>query len=413
MRFAVLADAHIGRSIPLAIAEHRRRAFSEAFTKAVDAIVEAGCDYVFLCGDLFERRTLRPRLVQFAHDQLYRLARETEERHGKRVKILAIRGNHDGRPQSDTLDYIKHPLAGYLHVFEEDAEPYTDENLTVVGLNYYDRIDAAYRRLAEPALKEAKGLKILMLHGFVQGYNQVPPYSASLSLDDISETKPDYVFTGHSHQRCRERRLPNGGWILTPGSLEMYDFGEKPEKGLYIVDHGDEPRFTWVPIEPMHAMKRALVETERRQTPKWFSDRILEQVGLFRAELEKAGKPGYLRVRVRGPLKDGFPGDIDLEGVRYIHREDPRLLWVDVDTLGVEMPFLAGTPDRERVDIAEFFSPFGELAEDIREMHGKIREAIEEAASPQTGLLTQSQRAPFVEEWVRRLEARTFREEER
>ncbi|MFQ6052623.1 MAG: metallophosphoesterase, partial [Candidatus Bathyarchaeia archaeon] len=78
MRFAVLADAHIGRSIPLAIAEHRRRAFSRAFSRAVDAIVEAGVDYVFFCGDLFERRTLRPHLVQFAHDELYRLARETE-----------------------------------------------------------------------------------------------------------------------------------------------------------------------------------------------------------------------------------------------------------------------------------------------------------------------------------------------
>lgn len=409
LRFAVLADAHIGRSIPLAIAEHRRRAFNEAFRKAVDAVVEAECDYVFICGDLFERRTLRPRLVQFAHDQLYRLARETEERYGKKVRVLAIRGNHDGRPQSDTLDYIKHPLADYLHVFEEDAEPYKDENITVVGLNYYDRIDAAYERLAEPALREAMGTKILMLHGFVQGYNPVPPYSASLSLDRVSETAPDYVFTGHYHQRCREKRLPTGGWILTPGSLEMYDFGEKPDKGFYVVDHGEEPRFTWMPIEPMHAMKRALVETERRQTPRWFSDKIMEQVQTFRGELEKADKPGYLRVRVRGPLKDGFPGDIDQEGIRNAHREDPRLLWVDVDTLGVEMPLLAGIPERERVDITEFFSNFGELAEDIREMHGRVREAIEEAASPQTGLLTQSQRIPFVEEWVKRLEARSFR----
>ena len=39
MRFAVLADAHIGRSIPLAIAEHRRRAFPTAFTKVVNAII--------------------------------------------------------------------------------------------------------------------------------------------------------------------------------------------------------------------------------------------------------------------------------------------------------------------------------------------------------------------------------------
>jgi DNA repair exonuclease SbcCD nuclease subunit len=77
MRFAVLADAHIGRSIPIAIAEHRREAFSAAFTQAVDTIIEIGVDYTFICGDLFERRTLRPHLVQFAHDELYRLARET------------------------------------------------------------------------------------------------------------------------------------------------------------------------------------------------------------------------------------------------------------------------------------------------------------------------------------------------
>ena len=70
MRFAVLADAHIGRSIPLAVAEHRRRAFEAAFTRAVDEIVSAGVDYAFICGDLFERRTLRPRMVQFVHDVL-------------------------------------------------------------------------------------------------------------------------------------------------------------------------------------------------------------------------------------------------------------------------------------------------------------------------------------------------------
>lgn len=412
MRFAVLADAHIGRGIPLAIAEHRRRAFNEAFKKAVDAVVKAGCDYVFICGDLFERRTLRPRLVQFAHAQLYRLAKETQERHSKEVKILAIRGNHDGRPQSDTLDYLKHPLASYLHIFEEDAKPYKDENLSVIGLNYYDRIDVAYRRLAEPALKEATGLKILMLHGFIQGYNQVPPYSESLSIDTLAQAEPDYVFTGHYHQRCKERRLPSGGWILSPGSLEMYDFGEKPEKGFYIVDHDAEPKFIWVPIEPMHAMKRVLVESERRRDPLWFSSKIIEQAKLFSAELKKANKPGYLRIRVRGPLRDGFPGDIDLNSARDLVKDDSRLLWVDIDTLGVEMPLLAGTPERERIDITDFFSVIGEFAEDIREMHGKIRETIEESASPQTGLLTQSQRTPFIDEWIKRLEDRNFRRED-
>ena len=412
MRFAVLADAHIGRSIPLAIAEHRRRAFSRAFTKAVDAIVEAGVDYVFICGDLFERRTLRPHLVQFTHDELYRLAKETEDRHGKSLMILLVRGNHDGRPQSDTLDYLKHPLAEYLHVFEEGEVTYKDENITVVGLNYYDQIDRAYELYAKPALEEAQGLKVLMVHGFISGYNLVPPYSSSLSLDDLAETSPDYVFSGHYHLKCNEKRLPSGGFVLTPGSLEMYDFGERPEKGFYIVDHGEEPKFTWIPIEPLHHMKQARIDSDRRRKPSWFSERILEEVELFRTELEKAGKEGYLRIRVRGPLRDGFPGDIDLEPVTRLTQEDPSLLWVDIDTLGVEMPLVAGAPEREQIDVAEFFSPLGEFASEIGEMHTRVREALEEQASATTGLLTATQRAPLVEEWVERFEARTFREED-
>ena len=413
MRFAVLADAHIGRSIPLAIAEHRRRAFSTAFTKAVDAIVKAGVDYVFLCGDLFERRTLRPHLVQFAHDELYRLARETEERHGKRVKILVIRGNHDGRPQSDTLDYIKHPLADYLHVFDDDEITYRDESLHVVGLNYYDQVDAAFERLVRPAFESAQGVRVLMVHGFVQGYNQVPPYSSSLTLDQLASVDPSFVLTGHYHRRCPPRRLPNGGWIATPGSLEMYDFAESPDKGFYICEAGGgEPEFTWVPIEPMHVMKQVRVESERRREPSWYGEAILSEVEAFRRELKEAGKPGYLRIRAEGKLSSGYPGDIDLSPVGRLVESDPLLLWVDVDTLRLEMPLLASVPERERVDIREFFAGFGEFAEDIGEMHSRIRETLEEEASLQTGLLTPSQRAGLVKEWVERLEARSFREAE-
>jgi DNA repair exonuclease SbcCD nuclease subunit len=414
MRFAVLADAHIGRSIPLAIAEHRREAFSRAFSKAVDAIVEAGVDYVFLCGDLFERRTLRPHLVQFAHDELYRLAQETEKRHGKRPKILVVRGNHDGRPQSDTLDYIKHPLAGYLHVFDDEQITYEDGNVTVVGLNYYDRVNAAFDRLAKPALEKAKGMKVLMLHAFVQGYNQVPPYESYLTLDQLASVDTAFVFAGHYHKRCPPRRLPNGGWILTPGSLEMYDFAEDPQKGLYIVDVGEgDPDFNWIPLEPMHVMRQATIETKDREAPEWYRRRILGAIESFRAELKKAGKPGYLRVRVGGRLKDGFPSDIDLKAVDDAVKLDPLLLWVDVDTLGLEAPLITGPPERERIDVAEFFSIFGEFAEDVQEMHSRVREVLEEEASLQTGLLTPSQRAPLAEEWAKRFEEHQFRGEER
>lgn len=411
MRFAILADAHIGRSIPLAIAEHRRRAFSKAFSRAVDTIIEAGVDYVFFCGDLFERRTLRPHLVQFAHDELYRLAQETEERHSKRVKIFIIRGNHDGRPQSDTLDYIKHPLAEYLVVFDENVV-HKDESLYVVGLGYYDEVDRAFEEIVKPAFEGSDGLLILMLHGFVSGYNEVPPQSSSVTLDQLSNVKPSFVFAGHSHRRCQPKRLPNGGWVVTPGSLEMYDFGEKPEKGFYLVENADtEPVFQWVSIEPMHVMKQTVVKSGRRRSTEWYRERIVDAVSGFVEELRSARKQGYMRVVVEGGLSEGFPSDLVLDEVDRMVEKEPLLLWVDVDRMGLDLPPVAIRPEREPESVAEFFKDFDKFADDIREMHVMVRDVLEEEASVQTGLLTPSQRGPLIAEWLGRFEERRFKEE--
>ena len=410
MRFAVLADSHIGRSIPLAVAEHRRKAFSVAFSRAVDAMIDEGVDYVFFCGDLFERRTLRPHLVQFAHDELYRLAHETNARHGKRIKIFIIRGNHDGRPQSDTLDYIKHPLAQYLVIFDDEHLVYSDGVLHVVGLNYYDEIEEAFERFAKPALMDPKGLPVLMIHGFVSAYHEVPPGSSYLTLDQLTDAKPRFVLAGHYHRSCPPKRLRGGGWLLTPGSLEMYDFAEGTEKGFYILDYdGIEAAFRWISIEPMHLMKQVDVKPERRQSPEWYRSRITEAVKGFVEELKRAKKHGYIRVAIKGELSEGFPSDITLEEVEAIRKAQPLLLWVDVDTMGLDIPPMAIRADHDQVNIAEFFSTFGEFAGDIKEMHVRVKEALEEEASVQTGLLTPSQRTPLLEEWLRRFEESSFR----
>ncbi|MCX6656135.1 MAG: DNA repair exonuclease [Candidatus Bathyarchaeota archaeon] len=409
MRFAVLADLHIGRSIPLAIAEHRRAAFERALTKAVDAIITANVDYVFICGDLFERRTLRPHMVEFTQRELYRLAQETKTKHSKSLRILVVRGNHDGRSQSDALDYIRHPLAGYLHVFGDEDITYRDDRLDVVGLNYYDQIDVAYEKLAKPALKGGKGVKVLMLHGFVAGYNDVPPGDSSVSLDQLAASGTDYVFTGHYHRRCEPKRLKGGGWVLTPGSTEVYDFAEEPEKGFYLVDT-DGPRFTWVPIEPLHMMRQAKVGNDRSADPKWYEANAVETLRGFVNELHSHHKQGYIRIKLEGTLSEGWPSDVSEERIREAI-PDPLLLWVDVDTLELNLPPSVARPMEENTDVAEYFRDFGDFAEDIREVHGRVREALEEDASTKTGLLTATQREQFIVDWVRRFEARGFQRE--
>lgn len=413
MRFAVIADTHIGRSIPLAIGEHRRKAFSEAFAKIVDHCVARGVDYVFIGGDLFERRTLRPHLVQFIHDELHRLVSMNKEKHGLDAKILVIRGNHDGRPTSDTLDYIKHPLADYLHVFGDDPSElvYKDENLYVVGLNYYDQIDKAFEILAEPAFKAAEGIKIFMVHGFIQAYNSVPPYSRYLTLDQLASLDPDFVFTGHYHRRCQPKKLSNGGWLISPGSPEMYDFAENPEKGFYFIETGDEPKFEWVPIEPAHIMKQVRVQSDRRRSPDWYMGEIMKEVNGFIEELNSKAKDGYIRITVQGKLSKGFPSDISNTEIQVLVKKEPRLLWVDLVTLNLDLPSMMARPEKNSRDVAEYFSDFGEFKEDIRDMHSHVKDVLDNKASEQTGLLKKSDRASLIMDWVERFEARTFMED--
>ncbi len=413
MKFAVLADAHIGRSIPLAIAEYRREAFSRAFSKSVDAIIAEGADYVFFCGDLFERRTLRPRLVQFAHDELYRLARETLTKHEKKIKIFIVRGNHDGRPQSDALDYIKHPLAEYLVVFDEGTLTYRDDTLEVIGLSYYDECDRAFEELVKP-IPNTSRMRVILLHNFVSNYHEVPPGNSSISLDQLADASPQFAFAGHYHSRCPPRRLSNGGWLLTPGSLEMYDFAEHGDKGFYIIEDAEsQPEFRWMPVEPLHTMKQIEIKPNEKQSPNWYRDRIGEAVVEFVGELKRARKRGYLRIVVKGELSEGFPSDITLDEVQRIRRDEPFLLWVDVDTMELDAPRVLLHPNLEQVNVAEFFSPFGDFARNIQEMHMRVGETLEEEASVQTGLLTPIQRTPLIKEWLKHFEEKRFEEEQK
>ncbi|MBN1683349.1 metallophosphoesterase family protein [Candidatus Bathyarchaeota archaeon] len=410
MKFAVLADAHIGRSIPLAIAEHRRQAFENAFSKTINSIIKFNVEYVFICGDLFERRTLRPKMVQFVHDELYRLAIELEKNHGKKVKILVIRGNHDGRPESDTLDYLKHPLAEYLHLFSDSDPIYADDKITVIGLNYHDKLERAYNEVIKPLIKELKGLKIFLVHGFIASYNNVPPYSSSLTLDDLSEANFDYIFTGHYHKMCSPRKLPSGGWVLTPGSLEIYDFAETPDKGYYIVD-SNKQEFHWIPIEPYHLMKQVNIDGDKSRPPSWYEEKIIEVIMDFINELRSTKKEGYLRIKVRGKLSEGWPSDINNEYISELTQSEPNFLWFDIDTMDLEIPKETQIIKKDIADISEYFLELGDFTEVINEMHLKTRETLEEEASTLTGLLTSTQRIPLIQDWLKFFEEKKFKVE--
>jgi DNA repair exonuclease SbcCD nuclease subunit len=280
----------------------------------------------------------------------------------------------------------------------------------VVGINYYDQIEKAFDYFTE-GFEEAQGIRILMLHHFIAGYNEVPPYSECLSLDKLAEKNPDFVFTGHYHRKCEPKQLPNGGWVLTPGSLEMYDFAELPDKGFYFIEVNDKtPRFEWESLEPLHVMKQVNLTADRRRPPKWYINKIKDIVNEFVDELKKEKKEGYIRIVVKGQLSQGFPGDVSTKVIEEIVENEPLLLWVDIETMRLDLPTMVARFEKNSNDISEFFKDFGDFHTDIREMHIKVRETLENEGSERTGLLTPTSRSRFIKEWVERFESLTFKE---
>ena len=200
---------------------------------------------------------------------------------------------------------------------------------------------------------------------------------------------------------------------MTPGSLEMYDFAEDPDKGFYIVETTEDGEsFKWIHIEPMHVMRQVNVVSDRRRPPQWFMENVDREIQSFVDELNRTERSGYIRIVVKGQLSEGFPSDINTLAVREVVERESHLLWVDLETMMLDLPPMMARPEINSSDVTEFFSDFGDFSHDIREMHVKVKDALDNEASEQTGLLTPTGRSRFILDWVERFKSRRFKESE-
>lgn len=180
-KVGVFSDTHVGRNIPRIVGDARRRAFRHAFRQAIDAFIEAGVDYVLHGGDVLEKRSMTPEDAVFVKEELYRLVKESEKR-GKHVQILAVRGNHDGSPTSNALDFVTHPLADYFKIlgektFKGEVEAYWDGRLRISAMGYHPYARGKLEEVSETLSQSLKGdgFKIFFLHNYVDVVHDIPP----------------------------------------------------------------------------------------------------------------------------------------------------------------------------------------------------------------------------------------------
>ena len=416
MRIGVFSDTHVGRKIPLAIGDLRRAAYRHAFTQAIDIFIKEDVDFVIHGGDLMERGSMKPEDAYFVKEELQRLVDQLEPK----TRIFTVRGNHDGSLANNILDYISHPIAKYFKVLGDQTlqgkeEKYGGRGVVVAGLGYHPFIRRNLeetKKVIQKSLK-GRGLRIFIVHNFVEAYHKIPPGTPQHSTIPLSFLKSlpiDLLVCGHFHENIGLSK--NGDTLLlTPGATEAINLADKGPFGVHTLDIDSnkviEDRF--VELNPLHHIENVKVDSRGAIKPlQWYVKEGLLKAEAYTQQLEETGKEGILRVVVKGRTNENrldLDWMVDKKMMKYV-QEHPLLIYFDlVNNLEEIGEVLHTPPISQRKDyLKEAFSPIGELITDAFSIIEEVDMALEEEGSQRTGLLMSSKRDEYVKKWLKLLD---------
>jgi DNA repair exonuclease SbcCD nuclease subunit len=401
MKIGVCSDEHVGRAIPREIGDLRRQAYRSAFSQAIDMFIKERVDVMISAGDLFERRTMTAEDTAFVRAELQRLV----DALGK-VDIFFIRGNHDSSYANNALHFIQHPLAKYVHVLEDEG--YSSGGISVFGVSYDPYISTKFQRL-RPAIKKFFAdndapIRVVITHTFIDGYTSLPPNLPRhyyLTINDFADVGCNIVVNGHVHSSPGPKTFDKI-LFLTPGATEPEDLGEDGPYGVYVIEGSAK----FIPIDPFTPILNVEVKVDGALGEKydWFVSNVERKVA---ERMKGANKPTIIRVKVEGVV-NGEPGDLTsmlYEKISDLRDKDKNLAYVALvnKTSGVSKNVVF-SPSGVAVNRDDYLDAvFEGLPESVRKealvLANDIDIALDQQKSQQTGVLTASDRKPFVRRW--------------
>ena len=416
LKIGVFSDTHVGRNIPRVLRDARRKAFRHAFKQAIDIFIENDVDYVIHAGDLFEKRSMTPDDAVFVKWEFYKLVKNIEKRSGKKIQIIAVRGNHDGSPLSSALDFVIHPMADYFQVIGEKVlegveEAYIGDGLSVIGMGYHPYARKKFEETSK-ILKKIKidGYRILVLHNYVEDVHDIPPQTPEHSvirLEDLEKLDVDLVITGHHHERLGFKKT-GGKLFLVPGATEAIDLAERGPFGIYILDvrESELVAHKFVEINPLQVIGVKKVVSDKPMKLDWFRRRCLEEIESFALNLDREG---ILKLNVSGLIAEDEPfPQLDIQGeIQKLMEKYDKLIHVEVseELSSIIRPDLKGVKggiSRDEI-VREIFGVLGEKIGEAAEIVEDVAMALDEKASERTGLLKELDRKRFSDRWLRLL----------
>ncbi len=295
MRFAHIADCHIGGWI-----EDRLKELTIlAFKKAIDICINEKVDFVLIAGDLFNTAIPQIELIKQTTEELKRLKDND-------IMVYLVPGSHDFSPSGKTILSVFEKAGLIKNVYNEEGnklELTTDgkTNAKITGmLGLRNSLELLkYDSLDLTNLENEGGFKIFLLHS---GVNEFMPSGfgfTALPLDKLPKGF-NYYAAGHIHY-VFQKKLSENSVLSYPGPLFPNSFSELEDLdngGFLIVDDNLNIRREEIKLKDVVKVN---INADNK-IPSGIEKELME----INNVTDK-----IVLIRVSGVLKEGYPSDIN------------------------------------------------------------------------------------------------------
>lgn len=306
MKFAHMADCHIG-----SWRDPKLKDISTiAFRKAIDRCIDENVDFVLIAGDLFN--TSLPRIDNLK-DAVSALKRLKEEG----IPVYLIPGSHDYSPSGKTMLDVLENAGLFINVVKGEEingnlklhftiDQKTGAKITGMLGKRLSLEREYYKALDTESLEKQEGYKIFMFHS---GIDELKPDDMQNVITQPLSLLPknfNYYAGGHVHI-VKEARIDGYGAIAYPGPLFPNSFSELEKLetgGFYIIE---DSKLIWHSI-PVYNICKIIMDCNNKSPEKVYSE-IIDEIK------DKEFFNTIVLIRLFGSLGSGKPHDLDFKDI--------------------------------------------------------------------------------------------------
>ena len=350
MKFAHLADCHIGGWRDPKMRDLNINSFVEAIRRSVDKNV----DFILISGDLFN--TSLPSI-----DKLKVVTEKLKELKDRTIAVYIIPGSHDFSPSGRTmLDVLEKAdllvkvvkgtaVDGKLKLkFTVDAK--TGAKITgmlgkagMLEKTYYESLD-------KESLEKEDGFKIFMFHTALTEFKPRDMQKMDSSPLSLLPKNFDYYAGGHVHY-VFQKEEPGFGTIVYPGPLFPNNFSEIEKLGCGGFYFYNDGKLEYEKIELVKHFP-VVVECNHKSASQVHME-IMKEIK------DKTFENTLVTIKLSGTLESGKPSELDFReifstlnanGAYFVMKNTNALSMKELDSVKIDS---ASTEDIEHSLIKE------------------------------------------------------------